>query len=41
LIGWFTGVLIITEIYQATRTPKDDEDPEEFSRINYYAGISK
>lgn len=32
LVGWFSGVFIITEIYQATRTPKDDENPNEFSR---------
>jgi len=36
IVGWFAGILIITEIYQAARTPRDGEDPDAFSATPYY-----
>jgi len=36
IVGWFAGVFIITELYQAARTPRDGEDPDAFSVTPYY-----
>jgi len=35
LIGWFSFILVTTEVYQAVRTPRDNEDSGEFSRVYY------
>ena len=36
IVGWFSFILITTEIYQAARTPREGEDPDEFSLKLYY-----